>query len=571
VNVADFFVELLLREGVTHVFTVPGGTALPLMHALSKASDIRTVVCKDELGASFMADGYAWSSGKPGVIVTIGGPGATNTTTGLCCSNAQGNPVVLVSGEVTTSSLGRRAAQDGSALGIDVTAISRPATGLSTSVASASDAVTGLEEAFRRAMHQRKPVHISIPLDVQRASVPDSARRRPRAPCPEVRTMSPAGVRRAALLLGQEGRKVAFLLGRGASDARAEVLALAERLGAPVATTCGAKGLFPERHPLALGVFSFGGGPLGRAVMTGDLDVLVAIGTGLGEFATMNYSQRLNPKIALIHVDKDPSVFGRSYASVPVCGDAQEVCRALLGELTTSQNRQLPAWYAALKAKLGRVAEPEMLTASTLPIRPERLMHEIEAVLPEDACVVADIGTSCLFVAHCLRISQPQRCYIPMVWSCMGHPLGAALGVRLGSRCPTICIAGDAAFLSQGLELHAAVEQKVENFVWVVLSNGGHGLVRMGTEGILGKGHGVEDGSFAFTPNIAAIAQAVGAAALTVKHPGELRAALEHGFSCGGPCVIDVHVDPVARPPMAERIQGLGEATEAGAAARLSA
>lgn len=570
-NVADFFVELLLREGVTHVFTVPGGTALPLMHALSKRSEIRTVVCKDELGASFMADGYAWSSGKPGVIVTIGGPGSTNTTTGLCCSSAQGNPVVLVSGEVTTQAIGRRAAQDGSALGIDVTAISRPATAISTSVASANDAMTGLEEAFRRAMHQRKPAHISIPLDVQRAPIPDYAGRRPRAPCVEVRTLSPAGVRRAARLLGQEHRKVAFLVGRGASEARSEVLALAERLGAPVATTCSAKGLFPERHPLSLGVFSFGGGPLGRAAMTHELDILVAIGTGLGEFATMNYSEQLNPKLALIHVDRDPSVFGRNYASVPVCGDAQEVCRALLCELPTGPNRPLPPWYLALKAKLDWVSEPEMLTAATVPIRPERLMHEIEAALPEDACVVADIGTSCLFVAHCLRLSQRQRCYIPMAWSCMGHPLGAALGVRLGSRCPTICIAGDAAFLSQGLELHAAVEQKVTDFVWVVLSNGGHGLVRMGTEAIVGKDHGVEDGTFAFAPNVAAIAHAVGAASLTVRHPGELRAALAHAFSCGRPCVIDVHVDPHAKPPMAERIQGLGEPNVATTAVRASA
>ncbi|HEY0463626.1 MAG TPA: thiamine pyrophosphate-dependent enzyme, partial [Polyangiaceae bacterium] len=224
-----------------------------------------------------------------------------------------------------------------------------------------------------------------------------------------------------------------------------------------------------------------------------------------------------------------------------------------------------------LKARFDWVTQPEMLTAATLPVRPERLMHEIGAALPEDACVVADIGTSCLFVAHCLRLSQRHRCYIPMAWSCMGHPLGAALGVRLGSRRPTICIAGDAAFLSQGLELHAAVEQKVSDFVWVVLSNGGHGLVRMGTEAIVGKNHGVEDGTFAFAPNIAAIALAVGASSLTVRHPGELRAALEHAFNCGRPCVVDVQIDPQAKPPMSERIQGLGGPAEATPALRASA
>jgi thiamine pyrophosphate-dependent acetolactate synthase large subunit-like protein len=140
----------------------------------------------------------------------------------------------------------------------------------------------------------------------------------------------------------------------------------------------------------------------------------------------------------------------------------------------------------------------------------------------------------------------------------MGHPIGAALGVRLGSRRPTLCVSGDAAFLSKGLELHAAVEQGVSAFVVVVLSNGGHGLVRLGTAAIVGKGHNVEDGSFAFAPDIAAIARAVGAVAVTVREPNELEAALKYAFACGRPCVLDVYVDPEAQPPMADRIQGLG-------------
>jgi acetolactate synthase-1/2/3 large subunit len=564
VNVAEFFVELLLREGVSHVFTVPGGTALPLMAAIAKRPQLRTVVCKNELGAAFMADGYAWGSGKLGVIVTIGGPGATNATTGLCCSAAQGNPVLLVSGEVATSAIGRRAAQDGSTLGIDVAAISRPATALSVGVASPSEAVTALEEAVRRAMYERKPAHVSIPLDVQRASVAAGTGPRPRAACAELATLSPTGVRRAVELLRAPGQRVALLVGRGASDARAEILKLAEQLGAPVATTCGGKGLFPERHPLSLGVFSFGGGPLGRAVMTSGLDVLLAIGTGLGEFATMNYSEALKPQRALIHVDREPSVFGRNYQSVPVCGDAREVCRALLAELAGDAPAAFPPWLSAMQAKHQRLAEPEKLDDSAVPIRPERLMRELENALPKDACLVADIGTSCLFVAHCVRLSPPQRCYIPMVWSCMGHPLGAALGVRIGADRPTICVAGDAAFLATGLELHAAVEQGVSNFVWVVLSNRGHGLVRLGTAAIIGDDHGVEDGTFGFCPDVAQIARALGAAAISVRHPDELAPALAHGLACGRPCVIDVHVDPSAKPPMADRIQGLGNVTRAG-------
>jgi len=139
----------------------------------------------------------------------------------------------------------------------------------------------------------------------------------------------------------------------------------------------------------------------------------------------------------------------------------------------------------------------------------------------------------------------------------MGHPLGASLGVRLGSGRPTFVVAGDGAFLAKGAELHAAVESGVGRFVWVVLSNGGHGLVRMGTEAALGPRHGIEVGTFRHAPDIAAIAQALGATATRVTRCRELGPALRSAAECDMPCVIDVRVDPSVRPPMEDRIQAL--------------
>ena len=110
-SIADLLADHLVQEGIDVVFAVPGGTAVPLLQALSKQSSVRVVVAKDEAGAAYAADGYAWATGKPGVVVTIGGPGATNALTGLSCSAAQGHPILLVSGEVNTASLGRRAAR----------------------------------------------------------------------------------------------------------------------------------------------------------------------------------------------------------------------------------------------------------------------------------------------------------------------------------------------------------------------------------------------------------------------------------------------------------------------------
>ena len=552
-SVAEVFAELLEAEGIECVFTVPGGTVVPLMEALSKRPSLRIVVSKDESGAAFAADGYAWATGKPGVVVTIGGPGATNALTALCCSAAQGNPVLLVSGEVSTSAMGRRAVQDGTDLGLDVLSMSRPATALSVAATTPEKAVFALQEGLRRAIHARRPVHVSMPLDVQRARVATPPRRAYRAP--ESAACDHGALRQASELLRAAERPV-LLVGRGARGAAAELLELAERLQCPVATTCSGKGIFPEHHPLSVGTFSFGSGPLSRAVLSGKADVLCAVGTGLGEFASLNFSATLLPTRVLVHIDHDAAVFGRNYQALGVCADARAALAALNADL--GPRRATPsAWFEQTKQAHARFADPGALSSDALPIRPERVIREVERALPADACVVADIGTSCLYVAHYLKLAAGQRCYIPMAWSCMGHPLAASLGVRLGSGQPTLCITGDAAFLAEGMELHAAVEAGVTQLVWVVLSNRGHGLVRAGTEMLLGPSHGVEAGDFKTLPDAAGIARALGAEAFLVERPEALGTALAAAFSANRPALIDVRVDPAAVPPMADRIQGL--------------
>lgn len=559
-TVAQLFAELLEGEGVDCVFVVPGGTIVPLMEALSRRPRLRVVVSKDESGAAFAADGYAWATGKPGVVITIGGPGATNAITALCCSSAQRNPVILISGEVSTAAMGRRAVQDGSELGLDVLAISRPATALSALCGTPEKALYSLIEGLRRAIHERRPVHLSLPLDVQRASAPPLLRRRAsQYRAARAAGCDPEALQHAAKIL-RAAERPAFLVGTGARGAESELLTLAERLQCPVATTCGAKGVFPEHHPLSVGVFSFGSGPLARAVMTGTPDVLCAVGTGLGEFATLNFSTALQPSRALIHIDSDARVIGRNYESIGVCADARAALRALNATLGGGPS---PAsrWFERARESHARFADAESLMSAAVPIRPERVMHEIERALPAGACVVADIGTSCLFVAHYLRLAAPQRCYIPMAWSCMGHPLAASIGVRLGSGFPTLCVTGDAAFLAEGLELHAAVEAGIEQLVWVVLSNRGHGLVRAGTAMLLGSNHGVEAGDFKLQADAAGIARSVGAEGVLVEQPDALAAALSAAFVAKRPTVIDVRVDPEAVPPMADRIQGLRAAS----------
>jgi acetolactate synthase-1/2/3 large subunit len=148
----------------------------------------------------------------------------------------------------------------------------------------------------------------------------------------------------------------------------------------------------------------------------------------------------------------------------------------------------------------------------------------------------------------------------------MAHPLAASIGIRLASGRPTLCVTGDGAFLAKGLELHAAVEARLSKLVWVVLSNRGHGLCRIGNAKLLGEGHGVESGAFRVCPDAAAIARAVGARGVSVREPSELGRALRDAWSGEGPAVIDVEVDPRAEPPMADRVQGLSSSLNSGAA-----
>lgn len=555
-RITHLLAELLELEEIDCVFTVPGGTAVPLLQAL-RGRAVRVVVAKDEAGAAFAADGYAWATGKPGVVIGIGGPGATNALTGLCCSRAQNNPVVLLSGEVGSASMGRGAVQDGSELGLDVLAMSRPATALSVSASNTAKAAHALREAFRRAIHERCPVHVSLPLDVQTAELADRPRltRAYRAERARALDLDRSALLRAAHLL-QKAERPVLLVGNGARDAAAPLLELAEKLRCPVATTCNAKGVFPEQHPLSIGVFSFGSGPLARAVLTAPPDVLCVVGTRLGEFSSMNYSANLVPSRALIHIDRDPSRIGVSYGALAVVGDAGAALSELCAAIAPEPARSAP-WCSDLMSQSSRFDDPAALASDAVPLRPERVMAEIQAALPDDARVVADIGTSCLFVAHCLRLSPRQRSYIPMAWSCMAHPLAASLGVRLGSQRPTLCVTGDAAFLAKGLELHAAVEAKIGGFVWVVLSNRGHGLVRFGTAKLLGADHGVEAGDFRAGVDAAQIARGVGAEGIVIERPEQLSAALARALAAPGPVLLDVRVDPNAEPPMADRIQGL--------------
>jgi acetolactate synthase-1/2/3 large subunit len=574
----QLLLSYLQEEGVGHIFGIPGGPLMPLYEAMALRGSPRHVISKHEEGGAFMADGYARVKGGLGVCCATTGPGATNALTGVACSSLDSVPVLLITAQVALHAFGKGAAQESSPQGLDVVRLFKPVTKASLMLHAAEKMGETCRSLLRSAMTGRQgPVHLSIPADLAKrlvpAESPSSARYRPAS-----RAFDREAVRRACAALAA-AKRPAILAGTGVLRARAwgELRALAERLGAPVASTPKAKGVFPEDHPLSLGVLGFAGSPQADACfLSGDVDVLLAVGTSLGELATHAWSERLRPSGAFIQVDVDPSEIGKNYpVDVGIAGDAGAVLLESAYQLERELKRgggpaaaEREAWVRSLRAAHPRTVRPEGFEDRSVPLKPQRLMRELERALPRGSHLFVDIGNVMAWALHFLTVREPGTFHINLGLASMGHAVAAAIGGKLAAPDrPVVALVGDAAFAMNGTEVHAAAELGL-NVVWLVLNNGGHGMVTHG-ERLQFKGT-VSTGRFRVPLDVAAIARGLGARAVRIDRPDALAGALSDALSGEGPAVIEAMVDPEEMPPLSLRIETLdrffaGEKTEVAA------
>lgn len=563
-------VEIILRylenEGVTHIFGIPGGPLMPLYEALYASGRIRPILAKHEEGAAFMADGYARVRGGLGVCCATTGPGATNALTGLACSATDSIPVMLITAQVATWSFGKGAAQESSAYAIDVIDLYKPVAKRSVMLINPATIAETMRGLLRSALTGRPgPVHLNIPADLaKRPSRADIVpARHYRVP---TQSFDRDAVRRAARLL-LDAKRPAILAGHGVALSRAseELRRLAERLVMPVATSPKAKGCFPEDHSLSLGVLGFAGSPQAQDYFTsGDVDVLLVVGTGLGEQVTNAWDPRLLPSEALIQVDVDCDQIGRNYpVATGIVGDAKAVLTELyyqIGREALARETDAPletrrTQLRNFKAAHPRMSEETSLEDRSLPLKPQRLMRELQEALPSNAILFVDIGNGMAWALHYLRISRPNSFFVNLGFASMGHAVAAAIGGKLAAPGrPVVCLAGDAAFAMNGFEVHTAVENDIP-VVWLILNNGGHGMVYHG-ERVQFKGKFVSS-KFSRPINVAGLAESLGALAYVVEKPDELAGILSAALKAGRPAVIDARVDLEAVPPTANRFETL--------------
>jgi acetolactate synthase I/II/III large subunit len=556
---SEYLVDALAAAGVRYIFGVIGGAVVPLFTA-TVGRRAQIVMAKHEAGAAFMADGYARVSGGLGACVATSGPGATNLMTGVASAYADSVPIVVLTGQVATKAFGKGALQESSSEGVDIVDVFKQVTRYSTLAFRADRLPSIWHKALRMALGGRPgPVHLSLPADVQEQTIQMPVR--VTLATHRTRTYDRAAIKQAALHL-LRARRPAILAGHGAllSDASDEIRIVAEMLEIPVATTPKGKGAFPEDHRLSVGPFGYSGSPLAEwHLLESGVDVLLAVGTSLSEWGTLGWDRRLQPSEALLHVDIDPHEVGKNYhATVPVIGDAKAGLTELAFEIKRQQQRYLHWRRGNGKlqppANRPRVLDAAAMDSNAVPIKPQRLMRDLQDALPRDTLVFVDGGANRSWAIHYWQSIYPRTFFCATGMASMGFGVAGAIGGKFAAPDRVVLsITGDGGFLMNGMEVSTAVHYG-KQVIWVVLNDAGYGMAYHAAR--LRKISDV--GTRYPRVDCAKIAEGLGAQAFRIREPGEInRELVQRILASGRPTVLDVEIDPDEVAPFGGRLETL--------------
>jgi acetolactate synthase-1/2/3 large subunit len=556
-------IELLGHEGVKYIFGVPGGAIEDLNVALYRNKQgILPIVSKHEEGAAFMADGYARVSGNLGVCCATAGPGASNLITGLASSNADQIPVLALTGQVATSVFGKGAIQESGSEGVNITNIFRNFTKYSGMLITEDRAQYMLQKAVRLAKTGPSgATHLNLPTDIMKKDV------NLQKLCTfktDARLFDEESVKKAAQHLIAAKNPV-IIAGWGVVLSRAayELLELAQLLQIPVATSPKAKGVFPESHPLSLGVLGFAGNPMAKEFIidSGKVDVLVAVGTSFSEMMTGGWDDRLLPKDHLIHIDIDPEKIGKNYCtSVALVGDARmnlkELSKAAVDERSSKNAHiHINSVHKSLAELRAQHAVPEHdLTTQGNLYHPQKLVLDVQKSFAGNTIYFADIGTSMAWAIRHMTIDTPYSFFVSLGFGSMGYAVAAPVGAKVAMPDrPVVALVGDGSFLMNGFEVATAVNYNIP-VVWVIFNNAMLGMVHHGRR--LFKTP-IPDGISPIFKRVdyAKVAEGLGARGIRIDKETEITPELAQSIiDSGQPTVLDVWVDHDVVPPIHSRI-----------------
>lgn len=540
-NGAEAMVRMLEAHGVTHIFGLCGDTTLPFYDAmLTLDHNITHVLTRDERSAAYMADGYARVTGKVGVCEGPSGGGATYILPGLIEANESSYPVLAITTDISVASYGKYPLTE-----VDQEALMRPLTKFNTVIKTADHIPRMVRGAFRAMTTGRSgAAHLGLPYDVQYHPVDegDIWADPKHQTYPAYPTGPEPGAVDAAVEAILSSKNPLIVCGGGVviAGAMASLDQIARRLDIPVATSISGKGSLADDHPQSLGVVGSNGGTDETWELMEAADLVVFMGCRAGSTTTSRWTAP-KPGARIVHFDNDPMTIGANYPTeVGVVGDlrlALEQVVARLDALNPDVGFGGAAKVADCKAR--KFAKFAALAASDeSPIRPERVIDALNRLLPHDATVVSDPGTSCPYYSAFSQSTQPGRRYITnRAHGALGYALGASLGAWYGRpQSKVVAMMGDGSFAFSCGELETVVRSGAP-ITYIVFSNASFGWIKASQ--YADKDARYYNVDFNRTDQ-AKVAEGFGVKAWRVTNPADLDEALCAALAHDGPTLIDI-------------------------------
>ncbi len=536
----QIFWKCLDREGVRHIFGLPGGAVLDIYHELRNWPQIKHYMVRHEQAAVHAADGYARASGKVGVALVTSGPGATNTVTGVASAYMDSIPIVVFTGQVPTPLIGNDAFQE-----VDIVGITRSCTKHNYLVKDIDSLAYTIHEAFHIARSGRPgPVLVDLPKDVintrTKPEFPESIKIKSYNPTYHA---NPRQVRRAleAIL---KAKKPLLYTGGGIvlSDASDELLKFAEFLQIPVTSTLMGLGGFPGNSPLWLGMLGMHGTYYANMAVN-ESDVLIAVGARFDDRVTGKLEE-FAPHATIVHIDIDPSSISKNVVvDVPLVGDCRDALQQLNDQLKKVEPKD---WSGIRKPWLDQIAEwkrehPLTYNPSGL-LKPQFVIEKLWELTKGEAYITTEVGQNQMWAAQFYKFNKPRRFMTSGGLGVMGYGFPAAIGVQVAQpEAIVIDIAGDGSIQMNIQEMATVVEHNLPVKI-AILNNTFLGMVRQWQQIFYDRNYMMT--SLKVAPDFVKLAEAYGAVGFRAEKPEEVEPIIREALNTPRPVIMDFRIDP---------------------------
>jgi len=520
---ADIFVRSLKEEGVDFIFGYPGGAVLHIYDALYQQTDVQHVLVRHEQAATHAADGYARSTGRPGVVLVTSGPGATNAVTGIATAYMDSIPMVVFTGQVPTHLIGNDAFQEADNIGI-----TRPCVKHNFLVKDVSKLAETIKKAFYVATTGRPgPVVVDIPKDITAEKAEFSYPKKV-----SMRSYNPvhighAGQIKRAVKLMQGAKRPILYTGGGVilGEASGQLTELARIMNFPVTNTLMGLGAYPATDPLFVGMLGMHGTYEANMAMH-HCDVLIAIGARFDDRVT-GHIEKFCPNAKIIHVDIDPASISKNVkVDVPIVGCVANVLKAMLGEI---KNHNVKSDAVALKDWWQQIDEWRSKDCLKYDhdsdnIKPQFVLETLYRLTNGDAFVTSDVGQHQMWAAQFYKFDKPRRWINSGGLGTMGFGLPAAMGVQLAYPDATVaCVTGEGSIQMCIQELSTCTQYSLPVKI-INLNNGYLGMVRQWQEFFYQKRYAMS--YMESLPDFVKLAESYGHVGIQITRPADVEGAL---------------------------------------------